>query len=126
MFPAGVLIDVHPLPREEVHALGKALATYIHLSLGQLDKVIPYLGITLGVELSLEPERLEKIRQLVAELNSLLWKGREPWSIYDEQRSSYSGLLAYNLVQRLLQNEPEIVKSSQQIRRLRELNTEKF
>jgi hypothetical protein len=123
MFKAGVLIDDHGLPNEEVYALGKALSVYVHLSLGQLDKVIPHLGVLYGIELASEPERLDRIKELVAELNSLLWEGREPWSIYSNgKRGTYSGLLAYNLVQRLLRNEPEIVKSSHKIGVVRKKN----
>jgi hypothetical protein len=127
MFPAGVLIDDHGLSKAEVHTLGKALSVYVHLSLGHLDKLAPHLGILFGTELSSEPERLERIKELAGELNSLLWEGREPWSIYsDGERGSHTGLLAYNLAQRLLRNEAEIVKSSHKIGIVRKMNENPF
>jgi hypothetical protein len=127
MFKAGVLIDDHGLPSDEVHTLGKALSVYIHLSLGHLDRLAPHLGVLLGTELASEPDRLDRIKELVAELNSLLWEGRKRWSIYsDGKRGSYSGLLAYNLAQRLLRNEPEVIKSSHKIGLARRSNENPF
>lgn len=105
-YKASVLIDDHPCRPDEVRVIGLALALARDVALGKLDNLRPHLVKLLGQEC--EPELISQINDLFWQMDSLLWNGRTPWTIYELSRASFPGLLTHGLETRLQQDETEV------------------
>lgn len=116
MYNADVLIDTYPCRKDEVKVLGLALAFFRDFSIGKMDELRPMVERLLGQEL--EPERLDRINDLLQQLNHEIWKDRIPWTPYDVSRASFHGFLAHGLENRLQRNEEEVSYCRQHLRRV--------
>jgi len=110
-----VLIDLYPLRPDEVRTLIMSLALTRELSLGRMDRFVPYIDRLLAKELCIDENKRDQIMVLLKEINRVLWTDRKPWTLFDKDRGSLQGLLAHGLECQLLQDQEGILRVKQHL-----------
>ncbi len=89
------------LTDDERRVLEMAIEFYIRLGLGQFSEIATRLHLLQGDRIN--PQRLERIRQLCGEMEELAWGEGTPWNLKDEDTSAYT-LTAFGLEARMAGN----------------------
>ena len=87
---------------DEQRVVGMAVEFYIRLALGQFGEIATRLDLLQGKRL--EPEKLERVRQLCEELEEVVWGGGAPWRLDEDETSLYT-LIAFGVEARLVGND---------------------
>jgi len=74
---------------EQKRVLEMAMEFYIRLGLGQFSEIATRLDLLHGKRI--DPEKMERIRQLCEEMEELAWgEDGKPWNLKDEETSLYT------------------------------------
>ena len=88
------------LNEDEQRVLELALEFYVRLGLGQFSEIAQRYDL---LRPHLDPERLERLRQLAESMEEVCWHDAEPWHLADESTSLHT-LIAFALESRLTGN----------------------
>lgn len=73
---------------DQKKVLDLALEFYIRLGLGQMTDIAVRLDLLHGKRIN--PEKMERIRQLCEEMETILWEEGDPWDLGDDETSLYT------------------------------------
>jgi replicative superfamily II helicase len=111
------------LTDEQKRVLEMATEFYIRLGLGQFSEIATRLNLLHGNRI--DPDKMERIRQLCEEMEELTFGDGKPWTLKDDETSIYT-LTAFLTEAQMAGNKKNAKWAEERIAELKELNKEKI
>jgi len=111
------------LTDEQQRVLEMAIEFYIRLGLGQFSEIATRLNLLQGGRI--EPEKMERIRQLCEEMEELAWGEGKPWQLKDDETSIYT-LTAFLLEAQMAGKTKNVKQLKKRIAELKKKTKEKI